>query len=105
MHASGRILTVVEVRHMIGQGTGADPAREIIQFFDAEGTLLATHDDWYVNQHAALQRDLYAELTDTYGVLSADSESADARNLQQRVAYATGGVGRCLYLLDGKTGR
>jgi hypothetical protein len=103
VNASGRILTVVEVRHTVGQGTGADPAREIVEYFDADGALLATHDAWLINTAASQARELYAELQDTLRVLSGDAD--EARSAQQRLQYAAGGVGRCVYLLDGRTGR
>lgn len=39
-----RVIRVIETRAIRGSGTEEDPVREIVQYWDFEGNLLAEHD-------------------------------------------------------------
>ena len=41
---SAKILTVIETRALCGLGTDKDPTREVVQYWDLDGTLLAFRD-------------------------------------------------------------
>lgn len=44
------IIEVVKVMVSQGSGVVGDPARMVTYYFDKEGNLLATKDDWYENE-------------------------------------------------------
>lgn len=41
---SVKIIQVIEVKSVMGEGVDYDPMREVVQFFNMEGKILATYD-------------------------------------------------------------
>lgn len=41
---SAKIIQVIETKHTRGNSTGADPIREVIQYWDFDGNLIAEKD-------------------------------------------------------------
>ena len=42
---SAKVIQVIQTKSTRGKGTDADPVREVIQYWDFEGNLIATRDD------------------------------------------------------------
>lgn len=61
---SAKVISVIETRAMKGAGINNDPVRQLIQYWDFEGNLLAEFDSWNNNQPATIMARIESEKYD-----------------------------------------
>jgi len=49
-----KIMQVIEIKSLIGKGTPEDVCRQLIEYYDMDGNLLARYDSWSSNLDTVL---------------------------------------------------